>query len=120
GGLAVPLPVASPAPDLEYLIRDSGSAIVVCDPSYEALLAPIANDTSATFFTTDQLVSGERLRREPSIDTGRRAMMVYTSGTTGKPKGVVATHANITAQIESLADAWEWTRDDRTLLVLPL
>ena len=60
-------------------------------------------------------MSGERLRREPSIDTGRRAMMVYTSGTTGKPKGVVATHANITAQIESLADAWEWTRDDRTL-----
>jgi malonyl-CoA/methylmalonyl-CoA synthetase len=132
GGLAVPLPVASPAPDLEYLIRDSESAIVVCDSSCEPLLGPIANAAGATFFTTDQLVSssagsggsagaaGERLRREPSIDAGRRAMMVYTSGTTGKPKGVVATHANITAQIESLIAAWEWTRDDRTLLVLPL
>jgi malonyl-CoA/methylmalonyl-CoA synthetase len=46
--------------------------------------------------------------------------MVYTSGTTGRPKGVVATHANIAAQIESLVSAWEWRAADRTLLVLPL
>ncbi len=47
-------------------------------------------------------------------------MIIYTSGTTGRPKGVVTTHANLTAQIESLVTAWEWTRADRTLLVLPL
>ena len=47
-------------------------------------------------------------------------MILYTSGTTGRPKGVVTTHANITAQIESLVAAWEWTSSDRTLLVLPL
>jgi malonyl-CoA/methylmalonyl-CoA synthetase len=46
--------------------------------------------------------------------------MLYTSGTTGKPKGVVTTHANLAAQIGSLLEAWEWTADDRTLLVLPL
>ena len=45
---------------------------------------------------------------------------LYTSGTTSRPKGVVTTHANITAQIESLVAAWEWTAADRTLLVLPL
>ena len=47
-------------------------------------------------------------------------MMVYTSGTTGKPKGVVTTHANLTAQITALIEAWGWTSNDRTLLVLPL
>ena len=47
-------------------------------------------------------------------------MIVYTSGTTNRPKGVVTTHGNITAQIESLVKAWEWTSADRTLLVLPL
>jgi malonyl-CoA/methylmalonyl-CoA synthetase len=121
GGLAVPLPMASPGPDLEYLIRDSDSAIVVCDASHASLLEPIAIAAGAAFFTTDQLVrTGPQPVAEPSIDGSRRATMVYTSGTTGKPKGVVATHANITAQIESLIAAWEWTAQDRTLLVLPL
>ena len=46
--------------------------------------------------------------------------MLYTSGTTSKPKGVVTTHAQLAAQIASLVEAWEWTAADRTLHVLPL
>ena len=47
-------------------------------------------------------------------------MMLYTSGTTGKPKGVVTTRGNIAAQVESLVEAWGWSADDRILHVLPL
>jgi len=47
-------------------------------------------------------------------------MILYTSGTTSRPKGVVTTHFNIAAQIESLVEAWEWSPDDRILLCLPL
>ena len=47
-------------------------------------------------------------------------MILYTSGTTGKPKGVVTTHENIAAQITSLVQAWGWTGDDRILEFLPL
>ena len=47
-------------------------------------------------------------------------MILYTSGTTGKPKGVVTTHENIAAQITSLVEAWGWTGDDRILEFLPL
>jgi len=47
-------------------------------------------------------------------------MMLYTSGTTSKPKGVVSTHANIEAQITSLVEAWGWRPDDRIPLFLPL
>jgi malonyl-CoA/methylmalonyl-CoA synthetase len=56
----------------------------------------------------------------PDIDVNRRAMILYTSGTTSKPKGVVTTHANIQAQIESLVTAWEWSAEDRIPMFLPL
>jgi malonyl-CoA/methylmalonyl-CoA synthetase len=47
-------------------------------------------------------------------------MILYTSGTSNRPKGVVTTHANIAAQIESLVKAWEWSANDRIVLCLPL
>ena len=47
-------------------------------------------------------------------------MILYTSGTTSKPKGVVTTHQNIQAQVTSLISAWGWTSEDRILHVLPL
>jgi malonyl-CoA/methylmalonyl-CoA synthetase len=47
-------------------------------------------------------------------------MILYTSGTTSRPKGVVTTHANIASQITTLVEAWEWSSDDRILLCLPL
>jgi malonyl-CoA/methylmalonyl-CoA synthetase len=47
-------------------------------------------------------------------------MILYTSGTTNLPKGVVSTHGNLNAQISSLIEAWKWTSKDSTVCVLPL
>ena len=47
-------------------------------------------------------------------------MIIYTSGTTSRPKGVVSTHGNIQAQVTTLVEAWEWRQTDHILLVLPL
>jgi malonyl-CoA/methylmalonyl-CoA synthetase len=46
--------------------------------------------------------------------------MIHTSGTTGRPKGVVHTHGSIAAQVDALLQAWGWSDADRILLVLPL
>ncbi|MEO5739021.1 MAG: acyl-CoA synthetase [Vicinamibacterales bacterium] len=131
GGIAVPLPMSHPPAELEYLVRDSEAAIVIADSENASLAEPLSTLSGARFHSIDALTHPpSRLtalrRASPTNPTNltnpahRRALIVYTSGTTGRPKGVVTTHANLTAQIESLITAWEWSRNDRTLLVLPL
>ena len=119
GGVTVPLATSHPRPELEYMIEDSGASIVVADSSYEAKLRPIAEDMGLRFLLTTELLAASP-GPLPSIGPERRAMIIYTSGTTNKPKGVVSTHNTIEAQITSLVEAWGWTADDHILHVLPL
>ncbi|MGQ0704465.1 MAG: acyl-CoA synthetase [Gemmatimonadales bacterium] len=121
GGIAVPLAVSHPPAELGYVIRDAAAEIVVSDAVFADPVREVASAAGARFLTTgDALVEDCGPGPLPSVDLTRQAMIVYTSGTTGKPKGTVTTHANLAAQIESLIEAWEWTADDRILLVLPL
>ena len=119
GGVAVPLPLNSPRPELEYLIDDTGASALVFDTPAASLLEPIAAARGLRAFPYDSLPTCPAAP-VPEIASDRRAMILYTSGTTSKPKGVVTTHANVAAQIKSLVDAWEWSANDRILLCLPL
>ncbi len=120
GGVAVPLATSHPLPELEYVIGDSDAEIVVAHPGSGEELAALAAREGRTFLTTTAALEGGAAKHLPGFATDRRAMMVYTSGTTGKPKGVVTTHDGLAAQVTALTEAWEWSADDSTLLVLPL
>ena len=48
------------------------------------------------------------------------ALLVYTSGTTGNPKGAMITHGNLAAQADALGEAWRWSQHDRLVSALPL
>jgi len=119
GGVAVPLPLNSTKPELEYLIEDTQASTLIFDADAAPLLAPIAAARGIRALSYEQLLAFQAVEL-PRINSERRAMILYTSGTTSRPKGVVTTHANITAQIVSLVEAWEWSADDRILLCLPL
>jgi malonyl-CoA/methylmalonyl-CoA synthetase len=121
GGVAVPLAVSHPSAELEHVIRDAGASIVVGSGRHADALEAIAAATRARFVRTPDLLATDA-SPAPAVELSpdRRAMIVYTSGTTGRSKGVVTTHGNMAAQIASLVTAWEWTRADCALLVLPL
>jgi malonyl-CoA/methylmalonyl-CoA synthetase len=119
GGIAVPLCISHPRPELEYVITNSGASIIVAHPNFEAILRQIAIEHNLRFILTSETLPDDVVPL-PNIDINRRALILYTSGTTGKPKGVVTTHYNIQAQVTSLITAWEWNKSDRILHILPL
>jgi malonyl-CoA/methylmalonyl-CoA synthetase len=119
GGVAVPLPLNSTRSELEYFIDDTQTSTLVFDAAAEPPLAPIAEARDIRALRYDRILTHQPAEL-PDVASERRAMILYTSGTTSRPKGVVTTHSNITAQITSLIEAWDWSADDRILLCLPL
>lgn len=122
GGVAVPVSVTSPFETLQYVLNDTKATHLVIDKSLTDIIAKVPLNYTIKLHLIEKELAVQTFK--PSItsliNVNRMAMILYTSGTTSLPKGVVTTHANIVAQVTTLVKAWEWTMTDYTLCVLPL
>ncbi len=106
----VPVPADVGEAERRHILTDSGA---------QAWLGELPEDTGGLPHVPVRLHARSWHRyAEPSPDAA--AMIVYTSGTTGPPKGVVVSRRAIAADIDMLAQAWEWTPDDTLVHGLPM
>jgi long-chain acyl-CoA synthetase len=109
---------------LEYALRHSGARIVFTGADLAPRLAAIvARATLPTTIRTCDVDGLELAAREPALaplDPAASALLMYTSGTTGQPKGALLTHANLLAAARAVAGSLALTPDDRVLSSLPL
>ena len=124
-----PLNPAYTTAELEHFITDAEPAVVICDPDRKADLEPLAarigarlstlrGDWKGSFFMLQmvQPETFETVARGPDDP----AAILYTSGTTGRPKGAVLTHGNLLSNARDLVFVWGFTTDDVLIHALPV
>ena len=128
GGLvSVPLNVHAGVSQLSYTLDHCDAKVVFVEEKYTDLikevLATVRRVVGVIFADIDRLVAeqGAPPMTPPTVPaTEDVALLMYTSGSTGQPKGAIHTHGTILAQAKTSVASHELTLSDRSLLVLPL
>ena len=123
--IAVPLSSTFPASELRYILEDSQAVTLLASHLFKAKAEELLEDPSERKPTLNIVEKSRKRNGEDDVvlvplPTTKGGMMLYTSGTTSRPKGVVLGTSTLAAQAQSLQGAWKYAPSDHLLHVLPL
>jgi malonyl-CoA/methylmalonyl-CoA synthetase len=124
-----PLNIDYQLDELVYFVSNAEPSVVICDPSREALFRELTTDKHCEVITLD--ADGQGQLRDAAQETAPNfntrssgaedtAVLLYSSGTTGVPKGAMLTHGNLAANTRTLVETWGFSTDDCLLHALPV
>ena len=129
GATVVGMNPAFKAAEAEQILSDSEAAAVLVDAGRQPLVDALRPrlDALRTMVRVEEIGSPPPQPSPasgggsvPSLGPESPALLLYTSGTTGRPKGALLDHGNLLAQARGVVEAWRWTAADRLVLALPL
>ena len=121
GAIAMPLGVTATRPELATLARKTGLAAVISTPGLAAAAEMLIADTASgiPLFLTNAMPEGTATAQLPRLPGDTTALYLFSSGSTGSPKVVPHTHAELIADGERAGTAWDIQPDDIVLDILP-
>jgi len=128
GAVYLPLNTAYTHAELGYFIKDATPKVIVCDARDEISIARLADPVGAKVLTLHgragslSRAADASPTKFPTRPRGPQdlAALLYTSGTTGRPKGAMLSHKNLLSNAETLTDLWRITSTDRLIHALPV
>ncbi|HSR54768.1 MAG TPA: AMP-binding protein, partial [Alphaproteobacteria bacterium] len=130
GGVFLPLNPAYTPGEVAYFLRDAEPRILICDPAKRDALGHAAEEAGVEHVETlDGMGAGtfadlveQKSDDFPDVARGPDdlAALLYTSGTTGRPKGAMLSHENLASNARTLVSTWAFNADDVILHALPI
>ncbi len=124
GGIVLPLNTLLTHEEIDYILNDAGVTICLYDSDCAGTVSKLKESAARSFFTLSEIVQsneGVNAKPAPSRHTvDDVSTILYTSGTTARPKGALLTHKNFLSNAQAALQAFEIREKDRFIVFLPL